>query len=357
MPPTSFPHRCAVLLAVIMLLSLPVRLAADLVWTPAGGWKIEGGVTSGLSGKDATAALDLMNQARAEEEQTSYFSALRDYKRITNDYPSSIYAPEAYYRMATIRIAREQYVKAFKAFQEIVSRYPGTPRFNEVIGRQFRLACDLLDGVRGRNWLGISTFRNREASVGFFEQIVTNAPYGEYAPLALMCAARAHQYLHDPEEAIDALDRMINTYPKSVLASGAYLRSAQVHASIVQGPHYDQSSTKEAITYFEDFMILFPGDANIAVAEKGLADMKEMLAESKIKIGDYYLQHRENYKAAKVFYNEAITDYPDSPVAGRARAQLVKVDALLAEQEKAAAAPAEKLAQPQAPKKKWFLFF
>jgi len=108
---------------------------------------------------------------------------------------------------------------------------------------------------------------------------------------------------------------------------------------------------------FEDFVILYPGDQNITIAEKGLAEMKETLADSKVRIGDYYLKYRRNYKAAKVFYNEAITDYPDSPVAGRARAKLTKVDALLADQEKAAAGTAATPAQQNPPKKKRFLFF
>ena len=147
---------------------------------------------------------------------------------------------------------------------------------------------------------------------------------------------------------------MINTYPKSLLASDAYLKSAQAYASMVEGASYDQSSTKEAITYYEDFVILYPGDSHIVVAEKGLSNMKEVLAQSKIEIGDYYLKYRQNYKAAKVFYNEAITDYPDSPVAGRARAKLVKVDAILAEQAKSSTPSAPK---PTPPKKKRFLFF
>lgn len=168
-----------------------------------------------------------------------------------------------------------------------------------------------------------------------------------------MSIARAHQMLGNPELSIDALDRMVNTYPKSVLMPDAYLQSAQAYASLVEGPYYDQTSTKEAITYFEDFVILFPGDPNIAAAEKGLAQMKQVLAESKIKIGDYYFKYRKNYKAAKVLYNEAITVYPDSPPAVRARAQLDKIDALLGYEEKKAAgttAPAPK-------KKKKFLFF
>jgi len=354
MPPALPLHRCTLLLAVIMLLMLPARLAADLVWTPEGGWKIEGGLSAGLAGDDAHNALTLMNKARASEEKEHYFFALRDYKKVIKKYDHSIYAQEAFYHTALIRLAQHKYVKAFAALQEIVTRYPNTVRFNEVIGQQYRIACDLLDGARNHTWLFIPGFRNREASVRFFETVLSNAPYSEYAPLALMGVARAHLFLHEPEESIDALDRMINTYPKSLLASDAYLKSAQTYASMLGGANYDQRSTKEAITYYEDFVILYPGDSHIAIAEKGLADMKDVLAQSKIQIGDYYLKYRQNYKAAKVFFNEAITDYPDSPVAGRARAKLVKVDAILAEQ---ARLNTPSTGKPKPPKKKRFLFF
>ena len=351
MPITLPLRRSALLLAVLMLLLLPARLAADLVWTPDGGWKIVGGITSGLTNEAAGNALTLMNKARAFEENKHYFFALRDYKKVTKAYEHSIYAQEAFYHTAIIRLAQHKYLKAFDAFQEIVTRFPSTPRFNEVIGQQYRIASELLDGARSRTWIGIPGLRNREASVRCYEQVLSNAPYSEYAPLALMSIAKAHKYLGNPEESIDALDRMINTYPKSSLTSDAYLRSAQTYASLVGGPAYDQSSTKEGMTYYEDFMILFPGDSNIAVAEKGLVQMKTVLAESKVTIGDYYLKYRRNYKGARVFYNEAITDYPDSPVAVHARAQLAKVDALLAEQEKHSSAKAPP------PRKKHFLFF
>ncbi len=357
MPSASPLHRCALLLAVALLLAFPARMAADLVWTPSGGWKIEGGLTSGLAGDDARRALSLMNKARAAEEKKHYFNALRDYKKVTKAYGNSVYAQDAFYHTALIRLTRHQYAKSFVAFQEIVTRFPNTPRFTEVVGQQYRIACNLLDGARSRTWLSIPGLRNREGSVKMFETVLTNAPYSEYAPLALMSIAKANLYLGNPEESIDALDRMINTYPKNLMTPDAYLQSAQAYASLVGGPKYDQSSTKQAITYFEDFVILFPGDPNIATAEKGLANMKQVLAESKISIADYYLKYRRNYKAARVFYNEAITDFPDSPAAVRARKQLAKVDELLAEQERARTGAAGNSKPSPPPKKKWFLFF
>jgi len=353
MPLPVVLHRYAPLLAALTLLFLPARLAADLSWTPEGGWKFEGGVVSGLAPSENRNALALMNKARAAEEKHHYRSALSTYKKVTSRYTNSLYAPEAFYRTGYIRLARHQYVKAFQAFQEIVMRYPSTSKFNQVIGEQYRIASALLDGARNRGWLLLPGFRNREGAIGLFEQILYNAPYSEYAPLALMNIAKAHQMFKNPEESIDALDRMINTYPKSLLTPDAYLRLAQAYASLVEGPNYDQTSTKEAITYYEDFMILYPGDPNIAAAEKGLAQMKQVLAESKLRIGDYYFKYRSNYKAAKVFYHEAITDYPDSSVALRARTQLVKVEAKLT----GAKPPEEPSAPPSPPKKKRFLFF
>jgi outer membrane protein assembly factor BamD len=197
--------------------------------------------------------------------------------------------------------------------------------------------------------------RNRDRAVQYFETIVATAPYSDYAPLALMNAARGYKRMGETPAAIDALDRMINLYPKNVLTPDAYLRIAETHASLVDGPLYDQASTKEAITYYEDYMILFPGHPGMAQAEKGLAEMKTVLARSKLVIADYYLKYRKNYKAAKVFYNEAITAYPDSAVAAEARTKLVTVDAKLEEQAKAAPASpgAPKPAQPKKPKRFW----
>lgn len=324
------PHplrRPGILLSAVLFLFTFAAARAELVWAPESGWRIEGGVLSGLVGEDARTALELMNRARAAEENGQIRTALRNYKKVGEDYPNSVYAPEAFYRTAKLRLARKQYFRAFQAYQAMMQRYPNNERFSEVIGEQYRIATALMDGARNYIWGVIPGFRNRERAVLYFEQIVGNAPYSDYAPLSLMNVARAHQRMRNIPEAINALDRMINNYPQSVLTPEAYLELAETHASLVDGPPYDQSSTREAITYFEDYMILFPSDPNLARAEEGLDRMKTILARSKIVMGDFYFDKRSNYKAARVFYNEAITSYPDSAVADHARARLTEVDA------------------------------
>ena len=345
-----FRRLAPALLAAALLACLPGRLAADLVWSRATGWRVEGGVLAGVSGTEGHKALDLMNHARLSEEHQSYGSAISSYEKVVKKYPNSVYAPEALYRTGKIRLVRRQYYDAFDAFQRLLGRYPNTKRFNEVIGLLYRISSDLLDGKRSYIWGMFPGPTGRSTAIGYFEVILADAPYSDYAPLCLMNIARGHQLRKETDEAIDALDRLINAYPQSLLTADAYYKLAQAHASLVDGPYYDQASTKEAVTYYEDFMILFPNDVNLAKAAKGLDDMKRMLAESKVKMADFYFFKRDNYVAARVFYNEAITAYPESDVAKHAKVMLAKVEA------KAAGQPAPTTpAEPK--KKKHFLFF
>lgn len=327
MPITSVRANRALSLIICVFALVASVARADLEWHPDTGWQIQGGVLEGIAGPEGLNARVLMNKAREAEEANRKGAAIRSYKKVVKRYPASIYAGEALYRNGKLYLSRKQYFKSFASFEDVIIRYPNTKHFNEIIGEQYRIASALLDGARNR-WFGIIPgFKNRSRAIEYFSYIVRDAPYSDYAPLALMNIARGFLKERETEDAIDALDRMINTYPQSLLAPDAYLKLAQTHALLVDGPAYDQGSTKEAITYYEDFLILFPNDPNIPSAAKGLDKMKKVLAESKMTIGDFYYRKRQNYTAAKVFYNEAITSYPESDVAARAKEKLAEVEA------------------------------
>jgi outer membrane protein assembly factor BamD len=341
---SAFPLRAFCALIAFGLLGSLAR--ADLVWSPQTGWSVEGGVLAGMDRRDSGNALSLMNAARQSEEAGSNHSALKKYTLVTKKYSNSVYAPEAFYRIAQIRMKQKDLSKAFIAYQQIIARYPNVKRFNEIIENMYQIAAATVNGARGRFLWIFPGFPNRERGIGYLLTIVNDAPYHDYAGLALMEAARTMEYLGDNDEAIETLDQFINSYPQNPFTPDAYLRLAKAHATLVAGAAYDQAETKQAITYDEDFMILFPSDPKIGDAAQGLDTMKKMLAESKMRIGDFYFYKRDNYPAARVFYNEAITSYPGSDVAKRARVRLNEVEA------KANAA-----ARPGPAPKKHFLFF
>ena len=61
--------------------------------------------------------------------------------------------------------------------------------------------------------------------------------------------------------------------------------------------------------YFEDFTILYPESNNMPKAESSLFHMRDTLSKSKLLMADFFYQYRNNPRAARILYNEAITLY------------------------------------------------
>jgi outer membrane protein assembly factor BamD len=296
-------------LAICILLFSITCLKAELIWQPGEGWSIKGGALETYfteSGKDRN-AIELMNSAKAAQEKGNLSRALSLYKKVFTQYKNSILAPEALFQTGKMRFKKHQYKDAFYAFNKIVARYPEYEHFNEVLSYQFEIASDLMHGKRPHYWGVIPGFKDYDEAIKCFEKLVKNAPFSPHAPRALLYAAELNRKEGKPEAAIDALDRLISNYPYSSETEKAYLELAEVHLSLVQGPAYDQGSTREAISCYQDFLILYPHSTHLKQAEEGLMAAKDLYARSRIFMGDFYYKYRDKPKAALLFYNQALT--------------------------------------------------
>ncbi len=314
-------------IASAVLVSLS-SLNAALVWDTDRGWTIEGGVLANVFGESVNVdnALQAMNEARKSQENGDYWTALGYYKVVTKEYPESIFAPEAYFQMNKCYVERGQYEEAYLCLGEIIKRYPDYQNFNQVIGEQFKIASQLQNGATPWLWGLVPWIASTTDIIKYYEGVVKNAPYSDYAPIALMNISFVAEDGDKPEIAEDALDRLINNYPNSLFTPDAYLQMAKIYNNLVQGAEYDQFSTKKAIAFYQDYLILFPQEAGISNAEKSLDNMRDTYARSRLVMGDFYYYYRTDNKAASIFYNEAITLAPDSPAATEARKQLAKID-------------------------------
>lgn len=306
---------------------------ADLVWTADKGWQVQGGVIANVLGeaKNVTNALQAMNEGKRAQDEGDNWLALTYYKAVVTEYPESIFAPEAYYQMAVVYTKRGQFMDAYESLQEVVKRYPDYPKFNQIIGEEYNVASIIQGGATPYLWGWFPWFTNYSDAIKIYEGVVKNAPYSDYAPIALMNISLIAEDEDNPEVAFDALDRLINNYPKSMFAPDAYMQMAKVYKGMVEGPEYDQAPTRNAISFYQDYLILFPKEAGVSKAEEGLDKMRDTYARSRLVMGDFYYYYRNNNIAASIFYNETITLAPDSPAAEEARTQLKKIkDGVLA---------------------------
>jgi outer membrane protein assembly factor BamD len=309
---------------IIFLLSVCFQLVPVTV-TEAAIWPFRSSVSSAPAEEQTRLSKPYFERGVAAREAGNKRTALRNFKRVYNRYPVSTYAAPSLLYTGEIQMERRKWDKALEAFQTLLIRHPEFPRFNEILNHQYEMAVALAEGD-GVRLLGLFPYRAYNRSVSHFENLINNAPYSDLAPLALMNVARIHQHQGNTAEAIDALDRLINNYPASTLTDIAYLELAQTFSDLVTGPEYDQGATREAISYYQDFLILFPNNERVEEGEVGLSENLDVLARSKLLIGEFYFRHRSAYRAAEIFFNEAITVSPTSPSADRARAYLARIE-------------------------------
>jgi len=279
------------------------------------------------SAADESEAAAMLETGQAKLEAGSTGSANRTFKKIIKRYPNAEATGDARFYRGKIYITKGRWGKAFENFQEIINSHPNYEEFDRVIGAQFDCATALMEGARGRILWIFPGFKQYDKSIQQFEQIVRNAPYSDYAPLALMNIALVSEMEEKPEDAIDALDRLINYYPQSMLAPDAYYNMAETYSNLVKGAEYDQGSTRQAISYYEDFLILFPQSNYLGEVESNLKSMEDLLARSRLNLGDFFYNYRTNNTAALVFYNETITIAPETEAAAEARLRIADIEA------------------------------
>lgn len=315
-------------LTVAVALSFAGTLQAGLIWTPETGWRVEGGLAEELLTKEGEpSAIELMNSARAAQEEESWFSALGYYNDVIDLYPESPFAAEAYYQKGVIHLRRHQFERSFEDFSEILDKHPEYPGFGRVIQGGYDVATSIRVGYRPYIWGWIPGFRDDEKALTFYEKIHSAAPYGPHAEMSLFYKGLWARELGKGEDAIDAFERLIYNYPDSVFTPRSYIAIAELYADRVIGPYWDQGSTRDALNYYRDFTALFPKDTYARVAQAKVVELTDTLARNRLELGKFYYYRRNNARAASIFFNEVVNVAPNSEAAEEARSLLVKLRA------------------------------
>jgi outer membrane protein assembly factor BamD len=251
--------------------------------------------------------------------------ATKLYLEICKRFPVSDYAPIALNRAADNQMANYQWKKALDNYQDLVTRYPNHNRYEEAIERIFQIGTAYEEGFHVY-FAGIFPIQKPQSAISTYERLVSVAPYHDLAPLCLMRIALLYTEDKSSIGAIDAYDRLINFYPRSMMGADAHINLGKAYRSLTMGADYDQYSTREAINIFQDFLVLYPQNPSTITAEESLAETLDLLARNKLVSGVFYYKSRDFYDAAKIFFNDAITIAPHSKAADEAREYLAVID-------------------------------
>ncbi|MBX3746201.1 MAG: tetratricopeptide repeat protein [Verrucomicrobiae bacterium] len=316
-----------VLIALALCL-LPFRSPAPLIYRPGEGWTYE---PVGGARWRRDRAKDQLETAQEAFDEGKFRLASRAAKRVTRVWPLSDFAPQAQYLLGRAYEERGRADRGFRAYQDLIERYPKLDNYEEVLRRQFDIATLYLDGKWFYLWGVIPLGRDRDKVVDMYEKIVRNGPYSALAPEAQMNIGTARERQREWTLAVRAYERAADRYnDQPAIAAEAFHRAGMALLREAREAEYDQSAAGKAIDAFTDFIALFPNDPRVPECRDHIVELYRVRAEGSYRIARYY-ERKRRLDGAVIYYAEVVDLYtrfvnePDAPRVQEARERIADI--------------------------------
>lgn len=174
---------------------------------------------------------------------------------------------------------------------------------------------------------------NYKKSIGLYEKLEARFPYGRFAQQSQLEVAYAYYKEREPASAIAACDRFIKLYPNNPNVDYAYYLKGLVSFNEDLGllakisdqdmTDRDPQAMRESFDALRDLVTRFPDSRYSADAVKRMQYLVDSLANSEVKVAEYYYRRRA-YVAAVNRAQFALQNFPQAPALERAFAVLSK---------------------------------
>jgi outer membrane assembly lipoprotein YfiO len=310
----------------LAVLLFPFRSPAPLIYRPGEGWSYES-----PSGKAADwrklRAKDQLDVAQAAFDKKDYKLAMKAALRVVTVWPLSDHAPDAQYLVGRCYEQRRQDQKAFKAYDQLLGKFPKMKNADEIQKRQFEIANRFLAGEWIKLFGYIPFFPSMDKAAEMFGDIVKFGPYGPYGPASQMDIGAAREKQKDYQLAVQAYETAADRYSaQPEVAATALYKAALAWSKQAHKADYDQSAAGQAILSFNDFMALYPKDPRGPEAQKIIATLKLEQAKGNFSIAQFY-EKGKHWDGALRYYNEVRRSAPDTPLAEEARKRIAAFQA------------------------------
>lgn len=300
-----------------------------------------------LGDKEAAAAARQLGQEKQQEakhlrEETDtrggeanansikYFDqALKIYQDFVKENPDDLRRAEAQYKVGEMYEHLTKYWDAYKAYKKLVEETASNQYWDLAIERMFAIGNVYLAGQHQMMWkIPMPADMNKVVEV--YQTIIKSAPFGPYAPLATFHCGLAREKQKKWPEAVKFYEDILDKYPKNDLIDDAQYQIGYVWTKAARQPEYDQTAAQKGIDAFQDYLARFKRSDKTEQATENIGMLQQRLSGGSLSVAKFY-DKTGNYPAALVYYNEVITQTPDSVAGQEARQRKRVLEDLISE--------------------------
>jgi len=304
-----------------------LAVAAGLLAAPVSGddelmWK-DGKWVRMAPPAEGTAAGEF-SIVRRDVDNGNYKTAVKHAKRFQKRYAGDPFSEDVCNLAGKAQMERGRYWAAYDWFEQQLVAYPQGRLADRAMASEIEIAEAFLSG-RKRRAGKIFRVSARDDGLMILERIAERAPASDRAKTALLTIGDYYFDRGKWIEAAESYDHFLELFGKSPRAYEAALRAAESHYSAYEGPDFDETPLIEAEQRYKSFLTHYPHKAKELNVRDTLRKIRADRAEKQMSIARYYL--RANHpKAAAEYFKIILRDFPDTPAANDAAAQLADVD-------------------------------
>lgn len=300
-----------------------------------------------LGDKEAAAAARQLGKERREEalrlrketekrggdsnaNSLKYFEqALKIYQDFAKENPDNFRKTEAQYKTGEMLEHLARYWDAYEAYKKLVEESAANQYWDLAIERMFAIGNVFLAGQPQMLWK-IPMPADMNKVVKIYETIIRAAPFGSYAPLATFSCGLARERQKKWPDAVNFYEEVLDKYPKNDLIDDAQYQIGYVWMKAAREPQYDQTAAQKGIEAFQDYLARFKRSDKTEQAAENVEMLRQRLSGGSLSVARFY-DKAGNYPAALVYYNEVLSQSPDSPQGQEARQRKRVLEDLLSE--------------------------
>ena len=163
--------------------------------------------------------------------------------------------------------------------------------------------------------------KNYEVAISRYKDLLDQYPFSEHAEKAELRIAQSHYKKKQFSEAIAAFNDFQRMHPMSPHLPKVYYLLGKSYMDQMTTTDRDQGASENAHGWFRVVIDRYPESRWAAKARRKLVACRNALAGHELYIAAYYFK-RQNLKAGENRMKGILENYPDTPVATHAIAQL-----------------------------------
>jgi outer membrane protein assembly factor BamD len=260
--------------------------------------------------------------ARSLMAAGDYKGAMRETRKFEEFYSDSDYADDNQFVRGEIRMAQGKYEDAAKEFQLVITSFPESELFDDVITKQYELGD--LYYARGqanleKGWWKRFKRKPFEKAIAVYTMVIDNQPFTDAAAEAQYKVGLCRYTLEDYVEAAFEYRRVVEDYAKSGWVDEAKYGLAMCYYESSLPAEYDQGPSLLAVKAIDEFKEQFPGDHRIPELDAKRVEARSVVAEQRLQTAQFY-ERRRKFKAAAIYYEVVADEFSDTPAATVAKA-------------------------------------